>query len=277
MAGEQQPDSTTLESLRTALWESRSPKPRARGKTMMIDFGPDEMGWTGPQGITDLLEVCAEFIDYAKIYAMNGVVMPSAFVADAVRRYREGGIKTFTGGILFEYAYLRGQTVELAAFLKALGVDGLEVSENYVTLTPDARRRQIEAFQTAGFEVTYEFGRKEPEVPMRLNDLESVVTDVLELGVPHVIVEQSEIDMLVDADPEALEKLGSQAWFPSIIIEADPYRFPEQHADLIRRLGPEVNLANIAPGQVYRLEGFRHGIGRAMGYSVLDDYQQPAE
>jgi phosphosulfolactate synthase (CoM biosynthesis protein A) len=31
-----------------------------------------------------------------------------------------------------------------------------------------------------------------------------------------------------------------------------------------------VNLCNIAPGQVLRLEGFRHGIGRAVGYSIMD-------
>jgi phosphosulfolactate synthase len=30
-----------------------------------------------------------------------------------------------------------------------------------------------------------------------------------------------------------------------------------------------VNLANITPGQVLRLEGFRPGIGRAVDYSII--------
>jgi phosphosulfolactate synthase len=39
---------------------------------------------------------------------------------------------------------------------------------------------------------------------------------------------------------------------------------------LIKDYGPDVNLANIAPGQVMRLEGFRRGVGRAVNYSILD-------
>jgi phosphosulfolactate synthase len=49
----------------------------------------------------------------------------------------------------------------------------------------------------------------------------------------------------------------------------DPYRFPQQHAQIIRDFGPEVNLANVTPGQVLRLEGFRLGIGRAVDYSLI--------
>jgi phosphosulfolactate synthase len=38
---------------------------------------------------------------------------------------------------------------------------------------------------------------------------------------------------------------------------------------MIRDFGPEVSLANVAPGQVLRLEGFRRGIGRAVDYSIV--------
>jgi len=37
----------------------------------------------------------------------------------------------------------------------------------------------------------------------------------------------------------------------------------------VKTFGPEVNLANITPGQVLRLEGFRRGIGRAVDYSII--------
>lgn len=38
----------------------RSPKPRRRGITSMIDFGPDTFGWSGGErGIADLLDVAA--------------------------------------------------------------------------------------------------------------------------------------------------------------------------------------------------------------------------
>jgi phosphosulfolactate synthase len=55
------------------------------------------------------------------------------------------------------------------------------------------------------------------------------------------------------------------------MVEADPYKFPQQHAQLLKDFGPEVNLANVTAGQCLRLEGLRRGIGRAVNYSVLDE------
>ena len=53
------------------------------------------------------------------------------------------------------------------------------------------------------------------------------------------------------------------------MVEADPYRFPKQHAQLLQDFGSEVNLANITAGQALRLEGLRRGIGRAVNYTLL--------
>jgi len=66
-----------------------------------------------------------------------------------------------------------------------------------------------------------------------------------------------------------LAALAVQPWFERVVIEADPYRFPEQHVRLLRDFGSEANLANVTPGQILRLEGFRRGIGRAVNYSLL--------
>ena len=73
----------------------RSAKPRTRGLTSMIDFGPDTFGWTGaPDGIRNLLEVCADYIDYAKIYALNSLLMPKATVMTA--RPMKSRVRNFT-------------------------------------------------------------------------------------------------------------------------------------------------------------------------------------
>ena len=46
---------------------------------------------------------------------------------------------------------------------------------------------------------------------------------------------------------------------------------------LLRDFGNDVNLANVAPGQILRLEGFRQGIGRAVNYWVVSgDPSRPA-
>ncbi len=253
-------------------WDNRPPKPREKGKTMMIDFGPDEMGWTVMSGIEGLLEMCADSIDYAKIYAMNAVIMPKDVVKKAAKLYRDYGVQPFTGGILFEYAYLKNDVDGYINLLKELDIAGIEVSENYITLTDDERKTYIDKFQGLGIDVSYEFGRKNPTGPLSLDELEGIVTDAIDnLGVPHVIVEQCEIDEIAEKDPKVLGELVKTPWFYKILIEADPYRFPKQHAQMIKDFGADVNLANIAPGQVYRLENMRLGIGRAVDYGTIQD------
>jgi len=247
----------------------RSRKPRKAGLTAMIDFGPDGFGWTGPRGVADLLACAAEYIDFAKIYALNSLLLPSEVVAGIVRQYRDAQILPYSGGILFEYALRRNELDNLAPFLRGLGFPALEISENYAELGEDERERAIERFQLEGFTVIYEFGRKNPERPMDVGELRSVVKWAADRGVEHVIVEQSEIDALDKAAPGALSRARGESWFRSILIEADPYRFPQQHAKMLAEYGNEVNLANIAQGQVLRLEGLRRGIGRAVDYALL--------
>lgn len=255
----------------------RSSKPRQRGVTSMVDFGPDQLGWSGGErGIRDLLEVAADYIDFAKIYAMNALLIPAEVVKRTTRLYRDAGVMPFAGGILFEYAWQRGEVAELIRHLKAIEVPGLEISENYVSLTDDERCRAIERFKQEGLSVVYEFGRKNPDQPMDIDYLGRIVNEVAQQGIPHVTIEQCEIDLLAVA-PDALQALARESWFDHLLIEADPYRFPQQHAQLMQDFSPEVNLANIAPGQVLRLEGLRRGIGRAVNYSLLSgDPSHPA-
>ena len=248
----------------------RSAKPRARGITSMIDFGPDTFGWTGgPDGIRNVLSACAEYIDYAKIYALNALLLPADTVRAAARLYRDYGVPPFAGGILFEYAWQKNEVDGLERLLLDLDIGGLEISENYISLTPDERSRAIQRFFKKGIRIVYEFGRKNPQAPLSLDELGGVVEAVGKLGIHHVTVEQSDFDMLVAARPDAITVLKTQPWFDRLLIEADPYRFPQQHVELLETFGPEANLANITPGQILRLEGFRRGIGRAVNYSIV--------
>jgi phosphosulfolactate synthase len=256
----------------------RSRKPRHRGITSMIDFGPDTFGWTGGEhGIRDLLSVAADYIDHAKIYALNALLIPEATVKRTTRLYRDADIVPFAGGILFEYAWQRGQVPELIGLLGRLDIPGIEISENYVTLSDEDRHRELDRFLGAGLHVVYEFGRKNPDEPLAIDFLGDVVSAVARHGIRHVTVEQCEIDLLAAERPDALAELARQAWFDHVVIEVDPYRFPEQHVNVLRDFGPDVNLANVTPGQVLRLEGFRRGIGRAVNYSLLSgDGSRPA-
>ena len=259
-------ESATAEIL---LPPSRSSKPRRRGLTSMIDFGPDGFGWTGPRGVADLLDCASEYIDFAKIYALNALLLPAPVVTQIVGLYSDAGIRPYSGGILFEHAHRRGEIDLFVELLKRVGIPMLEISENYITLTDEERAAYIARFQKAGLSVIYEFGRKNPEEPMDLDRIEEIVVSSVEAGVGHIILEQSEIDLAVRDAPGRLAELAERDWFERVIIEADPYRFPKQHVEMIGQFGPEVNLANVTPGQVFRLEGLRRGIGRAVNYSMF--------
>ena len=220
-------------------------------------------------GIRNLLAACADYIDYAKIYALNALLLPRETTRAAARIYRDFGVTPFAGGILFEYAWQKNELDGLETLLLELDIGGLEISENYVSLTPAERASVIERFQQRGIYIKYEFGRKNPAAPLELEELGAVVEAVSRQGIEHVIVEQSDFDMLVAARSDAISALKAQPWFERLLIEADPYRFPRQHVELINTFGTDVNLANITPGQVLRLEGFRQGIGRAVDYSII--------
>lgn len=250
----------------------RSTKPRAAGITAMIDFGPDEMGWTGENGLRDLMACAAPFIDMAKIYALNAILVPEDAIKASVAVYRDNDVTPYTGGVLFEYAFLRGEVDDMLDRVERLGVPALEISENYVTLEPDARCDFIARAAGRGLRVIWEFGRKNPAGPFDLDEVGAMIRDAMDAGADHVILEQSELDVLEDAAPGAFAQLPDQSWFPDVLIEGDPYRFPERHGRIIERFGPEVNFANIAAGQCLRLEGLRRGIGRAVDYAMFREY-----
>jgi phosphosulfolactate synthase len=247
----------------------RSVKPRKRGLTAVIDYGPDGFGWTGERGIADMLDCAADYIDFAKIYAMNALLIPLPVIQRIVKLYRDAGVHCYAGGILFEYAYRRNEVDLYSDHVLKVGLDALEISENYITLNDNERLSYIERFQGRGLSVIYEFGRKNPEHPLRVEDIELLVTTMTNRGVDHVIVEQSEIDIAASRAPERLKAIAAAPWFERILIEADPYRFPKQHVGLLQDFGVDVNLANIAAGQALRLEGLRRGIGRAVDYALL--------
>ena len=66
--------------------------------------------------------------------------------------------------------------------------------------------------------------------------------------------------------------MQKKEWFKEIFVEADPFRFPQNHLGLFEDFGTQVNLANVAPGQALRLEGYRQGIGRAVDYTIFKQF-----
>ncbi len=241
------------------------------GKTMIIDCGPDMSGWTGRHGLADLLEVMGNYIDVAKIATLNAITLPDSYLKETLRQYRDAGITTFAGGLLFEYAYLKNDVDGLIERLQYLNLGGIEVSENYITLQEDERDKYIGMLVDCGLDVVFEYGQKFPDKPMDLDELEGIIQRVSAIGAHHVIVEQGEFDLLAAHHPDEIEAMKSAPWMASVFIEVDTGEFPIQQIALIERFGPDVNIANVAPSHVYKLEMLRRGRGRWIDYPFFRD------
>jgi phosphosulfolactate synthase len=215
----------------------RPGKPRKKGITAIIDMETDIMGWMGLRGAVDLLMVAGEYIDFAKIQTHHCLMLPHDYIKHKIKIYREYDVIPFIGGILYELAHHQNATEELIIHLKRIGAPALEISENYITLTRDQLLNELERFKKKGFNVIYEFGRKHSQEPLSLANLESVVEDCLNAGVDHIIIEQDEIDLLSEKDPQTLENIIQKSWFEKLVLEPDPLCFPPSTCKNDRSMG----------------------------------------
>lgn len=248
----------------------REEKPRERGITAIIDVETDLLGWMGLNGMEDFLTVASDYVDFAKIIAHHSLMLPHDYVKEKIFLYLDYDVIPFVGGILYELANTQNAVDELILHLKRIGVPALEISENYITLDRDTRLKEFERFKKHGLNIVYEFGRKHATSPLSLAELEMVINDCTETGIDHIIIEQDEIDLLEEQEPDTIKQIIEQPWFNRLFFEPNQFAFPEEHARLIQKYGPEVNLCNITAGQVVRLEDFRIGMGRHVGYHFLE-------
>ena len=233
------------------------------GKTITMDMSVDETGPIGLSALKDYLSVCQSFVTTTKIWTLNAAFLDEAYIREAVRLYRDAGVEVFAGGLLFEYAFARNDIDGLVAHLRHVGIPGIEISENYVKIGEDGRRRMIELFASAGLNVVLEFGEKHPEAGLRPEDLVAFVEGYLDAGVGHILIEQGEIDALAEAD---VRRLLAHPAMAHVFVEVDQERCPRQLGELVAAYGPGINLANVAPNHALRLAAFRRGLGRSIDY-----------
>lgn len=236
------------------------------GKTVIMDMAVDETGPIGLSALKDYLDVCRSFVTAAKIWTFNAALLDEDYIRSAVRLYRDADVDVFAGGLLFEYAYTRQDIDGLSAHLRHVGIPGIEISENYVKLDDDGRRRMIERLASSGLHVVLEYGEKHPEAGARPEDIISFVDDYRNAGVGHILIEQGEIDALTPADARSLLTRPEMA---DVFIEIDQERCPQQLGELVTTYGPGINLANVAPNHALRLAAFRRGLGRQIDYPFL--------
>jgi phosphosulfolactate synthase len=243
---------------------ARTAKPRRTGITHVLDRG------MSPLELESLLQTAGEHIDLIKLGW--GTAYVTRGVADKVAICREAGVRICLGGTLLEIAVEQGRLEDYLDWLRALGIDHVEVSNGSLPMAAADKRTLIQ--RLAGeFTVIAEVGSKGAPTAVAEEWCDEMLGD-LAAGAAWVIAEGRESGTaglfetsgavraeLVDG---ILHAIGQE----TVIFEA-PQR--AQQTWLLQHVSPNVNLGNIAPEDVIPLETLRRGLR----YETLDLLPHP--
>ena len=234
---------------------ARTAKPRRTGITHVLDKGAP------PAEIEARLGSVGTVIDVWKFGFGTAYVAPD--IAAKLEALRGRGVKACPGGTLLEAAWRQGRVDRFLNWTDSLGFGCVEVSRGAASLPVEAKREIIAEARSRGFEVFAEIGSKDPDDPAQPEDWMAEARRDIDSGASWLVAEGREsgtvglygADGSVRSDlVEALEALGGEV---PVIYEA-PRR--SQQAWLINRLGPNANLANVAPDEVLATEALRLGL-----------------
>ena len=224
----------------------RTRKPRQAGLTMALDVG------LGPRAAADLAAVCGDHLDYVKIAWGSSII--TGGLAEKLDVLRAGGLVPLLGGTLFEYAYLHGRVDDLLAFIRDTGLH-IEISDGTLDIPHSDKLKWLERF-AAHAEVFSEIGGK---VTRQNRNWGPVIADELAAGATKIVVEGREIGPVGEPIREDVvdELVDVAGGHETLVFEALERK---QQLFFIKKLGVNVNLANIRPEDVLTLESFRRGL-----------------
>jgi phosphosulfolactate synthase len=245
---------------------ARSEKPRRSGLTMIVDAGTP----LGQQA--DLMDLAADYVDLAKIKTGSARVYSEPSLRKKLQNYRRHRVQPFLGGQFHEYVFAtQGQKALSRFYDEALrvGFEAIEISDNVVPLTTRERKKQIRAARAAGLIVYGEVGSKKTASNPRL--LLAQAEECFAAGAALVLVEAAELVIKGKPNRRTIQLLVSNLDLKRVMIELPGPWIPEVRACdvellkklLIEELGPDVNLANVAAGDLIDLETTRVGLGVA--------------
>ena len=240
---------------------SRSTKPRKMGLTMIADWGMP----LGQQD--DVLSVGAPCIDLAKFAVGIAALLPTETLKAKIESYIRNEIVPFPGGQFLEYSIIHGNVEAYFEACVTAGFPCVEVSDNLLEIELDAKCALIEtAIRDHGLRVLGEVGKKEGLGAT--GDLAEDAARCLESGAERVFLEAADF-FSGEVNEEALQSIVDRCGSDPLIFELPgPWIEGVTQSDvhkmtrwLIDHFGSEVNIANVSPDNVLKLEALRLGIG----------------
>jgi phosphosulfolactate synthase len=232
----------------------RSPKPRSRGVTHVIDPG---LSVRDAEGVMDSV---ADYVDLVRLG------WGSAYRTRELRRkldvYRAAGVPPMLGGTLTELAWMQGKLDDLRRWLDELGIEHVEVSSGVVPMPSEAKTELI-ATLARERTVYAEVGEKDPRALMAPYRWVALIREALEAGAAQVVCEGRADGSAGVYRPDGevrtglVDEIAHEIDADRLIFEA-PQR--AQQIFFIEKFGSDVNLGNIAAHDVVSLETLRVGL-----------------
>lgn len=242
------------------LLKEREEKPRQKGITMVLDKG------LGLETAESLMNISGDYVDYLKFGWGTSIVHEQDIIKDKVAMYKSHNITPYTGGTLFELAYMNDKLEEFFQEAHDLGFEAIEVSDGSTTISHDKKLECIESAKKDGFEVLSEVGKKDPglDKELSLNERIEYMQNELEAGSSLIIVEAREggknigiYDKAGNAKEDEIDYILDNFDGNKILWEA-PNK--DQQVFFILKLGNDVNLGNVSTDDITSLETLRRGL-----------------
>jgi len=230
-----------------------------RGKTMLIDKG------LGIHSFKDLLETAGEYIDYVKLGFGTAALYPASVLETKLSLAKEYQVAVYPGGTFFEVAFKHGKVKEYIIQMNQLGFTKIEVSDGTIDISEQDRQKSIALAKEMGFDVITEYGKKLDGSHVELVTMTQTISSDLAAGASYVIIEGRESGENVGI----YQNNGKiQDQFEQIAEAVSPYQEvviweapkKNQQVELMKWFGPNVNLGNIAPEEIYSVESLRRGL-----------------
>ena len=227
---------------------------------MVLDKG------LGLETAQSLMDISGEYVDYLKFGWGTSIVHEQDIIKSKVEMYKAHDITPYTGGTLFELAYMQDKLEDFFSEAHNLGFPAIEISDGSTSISHDEKVGCIEKAKAEGFEVLSEVGKKDPNLDKELTLDERIgyMQDELDAGSSLVIVEAREggknigiFDKSGQAKEDEIDYILDNFDGNKILWEA-PNK--DQQVFFILKLGNTVNLGNISSDDITSLETLRRGL-----------------
>jgi phosphosulfolactate synthase len=244
---------------KTAFFPAELPRvsrPRGNGITHVLDrlggLHEDELAYLAP------------YFDVAKIGWGLPLLLSRDKVRQRVKMYHDVGIDVCTGGTLLEYAFAHDRVNQMMDESRELGFDIIEISSGIIELSYAQIERLAESVRKRSLQFFIEVGKKDPQHQLSLKETNAQIDHARAQKPRRVIIESRESGRGVGIyDSDGAIKWD---WVRSILAEhpAEELLFeaPQetQQIQLLRELGAEANLGNVALASVAPLASERLGL-----------------